>query len=148
MLSLRQRGLSQMETAARLGVDRTLISRLEGIGEIRKGRVTGLIAFPISNKDEICQLAEDLGVDFSFIMDNRERWDFVEGKTGALLLSEIMKVIARARECDHVLVAASDMWLGMAEAILGPRLTPLQLGTSPMERDVHLDPGHVRSLLE
>jgi len=37
ILQLRQEGLSQQEVAARLNIDRTLISRLESLGEIRKG---------------------------------------------------------------------------------------------------------------
>ena len=147
MLSLRKEGLSQLETAARLGVDRTLISRLEGIGEIRKGGVTGLIAFPVSNAGEMRRLARDLGVDFVFVMDNQQRWDYVDGKSGAALLNEIMQVITRARECDHVVVAASDMWLGMAEAILGAKISPVELGSSPMEEDSYLDPDLVTKLL-
>lgn len=144
-LDLRAQGMSQQDAADRLGVDRTLISRLEGIGEIRKGGVTGLIAFPVANREEIEELANQLGLDFCIVLTNEQRWDFVEGKTGIALLNDIMGIMSRARECDRVVVAASNMWLGLAEALLGSRLTAIPLGTSPLSNDVTLDPDLLRS---
>ncbi len=146
-LELRAKGLSQQETADRLGADRTLISRLESIGEIRKGGVTGLIAFPVANRSEIEQLAGSLGLDFVLVLTNSQRWSFVEGKSGIVLLNAIMEIVARARECDRVVVAASNMWLGLAEAIFGPRLIALPIGSSPMSDDVRLDPQILRDVL-
>ena len=59
ILELRSRGLSQQETADRLKVDRTFISRLETLGELRKGQTIAVIGFPILNKAEIQELAEN-----------------------------------------------------------------------------------------
>src|SRR5690554_6283612 len=52
LLARRAAGLSQLEAARELGVDRTLISRLEAIGEVRKGARLALIGFPIANRAE------------------------------------------------------------------------------------------------
>ena len=57
ILMLRRQGLSQQETANQVGVDRTVISRLENMGEVRKGKSVALIGFPIDNCEELRQVA-------------------------------------------------------------------------------------------
>lgn len=49
-LDLRAGGASQQEVADRLGTDRTFVSRLETLGELRRGRRIGLVGFPVANK--------------------------------------------------------------------------------------------------
>ena len=46
ILELRSQGQSQQEVAEQIGVDRTFISRLEGLGEVRKGGRVAVIGFP------------------------------------------------------------------------------------------------------
>ena len=53
ILEMRSRGLSQQEIANRIGLDRTAISRLETLGEVRKGGRIALVGFPIKNCEEI-----------------------------------------------------------------------------------------------
>ena len=53
MLDLRQQGISHAEVAKRYNTDRTFLSRLESLGEIRKGRTIAIVGFPIKNIDEI-----------------------------------------------------------------------------------------------
>ena len=53
ILQMRVSGKSQQETAEALGVDRSFISRLEALGEVRKGGRVALIGFPIENKAEL-----------------------------------------------------------------------------------------------
>jgi transcriptional regulator len=43
ILQLRALGYSQQEVADQMSVDRTFISRLEGIGELRKGKTMACI---------------------------------------------------------------------------------------------------------
>ena len=68
ILQLRALGYSQQEVADRMSVDRTFISRLEGIGELRKGKTIACIGFPIKNKTEIQAILEEEGVDFIMLM--------------------------------------------------------------------------------
>ena len=82
ILELRARGLSQQEVANRLGVDRTFISRLETLGELRKGKTLALIGFPILNKAEIEELAANEGVDLVFLMSEEERNHWASEKPG------------------------------------------------------------------
>ena len=66
ILGLRAKGLSQTEVASRLGVDRTLVCRLESLGEIRKGRRLAVVGLQVLNKEEVQQALEREGVDFCF----------------------------------------------------------------------------------
>lgn len=50
LFELRQNGVSQAEAAARVGIDRSFVSRIENLGEVRKGKRVALIGFPVGNK--------------------------------------------------------------------------------------------------
>jgi len=82
ILTLRQAGLSQQETALRIGTDRSFISRLETLGEVRKGASVAVVGLPVANKDEILAVTLREGVDFTFILSEDERWSFLQGKSG------------------------------------------------------------------
>ncbi|GAG04097.1 unnamed protein product, partial [marine sediment metagenome] len=62
ILELRTKGVTQEGVARKLGVERTFVSRLESLGEIRKGKKIALIGFPIKNKEELTCLAKELGI--------------------------------------------------------------------------------------
>ena len=64
MLDMRVQGFSQTEVAKVYATDRAFVSRLESLGEIRKGGKVAIVAFPISNAEEILQLANKEGIDF------------------------------------------------------------------------------------
>jgi hypothetical protein len=64
ILELRSQGQSQQEVADQIGVDRTFISRMEGLGEVRKGERMAVIGFPIGNKEEIEGDGPEEGVDY------------------------------------------------------------------------------------
>ena len=81
-LNMRVRGFSQQEVADRLQIDRTFVSRLEGIGELRKGQTIAFVGFPIANKDEIQQLLESEGCDFILIMNEHGRLGFINQRNG------------------------------------------------------------------
>src|SRR5690554_6732074 len=78
ILKLRSRGKSQQEVAEIMGVDRSFISRLETLGEMRKAKQIGVVGFPIKNKDEIQKILEDRGIDNYLLMNEEERTSFVE----------------------------------------------------------------------
>lgn len=104
ILELRQAGLSQQEVAHRLGTDRSFVSRLEGLGEIRKGASIALVGFPVANKEELLEVARDKGVDFTFLLDDNERWTFLEGKSGLELFSEVVSLMERVQAHAVVIV--------------------------------------------
>ncbi len=142
ILEQRSTGLSQSEVAARLGIDRTFISRLESLGEIRKGGSIAVIGFPISNCDEIYRIAQEEGVEFTLLMTDKQRWQFVREKTGNDLLNEIMALLTKVREFAKVILIGSDKRLEILKGIMNKNtdVACMVIGRSPMSGDVYLDP--------
>ena len=147
ILNMRSMGCSQQEVAEKLNIDRAFVSRLEGLGEIRKGGNIAFIGFPIKNKDEIKKLLNNMGVEYSLLMTQNERNRFVEEKTGAQLLNEIMAIAAEVRSYDIAIVACSDMRTGLIEALLDNEIITIDIGRSPLTSDVYLDPGRIEEII-
>lgn len=147
MLELRAAGHSQSEVAEILEIDRTLVSRLESVGEMRKGKKMAMVGFPVKNGKELTDLATAEGLDFVLIMSERERLDFAKNQNGAEVLNQVMALIARARECDAVIFIGSDQRLKMVEALVGQNVIGIEIGRSPMHDDVYVDPDMVRNLI-
>jgi len=147
MLKLRQQGKSQAEVAKKFGIDRTFISRLENLGEIRKGKTIALIGFPIQNTEEIKALALSEGVDFTLIMNDKERWDFVYQKSGIEFLNEIMSLISKVREYDLVIMLGSDQRIKLFKALLDNEVVSVKIGKSPITHDVYVDPESLRDII-
>ena len=146
-LTLRSRGFSQQEVADRLLIDRTFISRLEGLGELRKGQSIACLGFPIQNKNEIMAILESEGIDYILLMTEDERQDFINNHSGKELLNEIMKIIAELRNCETVICLGSDERLKLVEGILDGQVIPYELGTSPITEDKWVDPKEIRKIL-
>ncbi|MEW8978008.1 MAG: transcriptional regulator [Symbiobacterium sp.] len=147
ILELRAQGHSQQEVADILEVDRTLISRLESLGEMRKGKKIALVGFPVKNGPELADVARAEGVDFVLLMSDRERVDFARNQNGIEVLNQVMRWIARARACDAVIFIGSDQRLKMVEALVGPQVIGIEIGRSPMTHDVYVSPDEVRDLI-
>lgn len=148
MLQLRLEGKSQQETADALGLDRAFVSRVEALGEVRKGGRVALVGFPIRNKAELERAALDEGVDFTFVLTEAERQEFAARVSGAALINEIMEMSARLRTFDTVLFLGSDMRLEMVESMIGRDVVVgVPLGKSPLTADVSVDVDAVVALL-
>ena len=148
ILELRSQGQSQQEVAEQIGVDRTFISRLEGLGEVRKGGRVAVIGFPVGNKEEIEGIAQEEGVDFTWVMTNEERWQFAEDRSGAKLANELMVLFSRLRDFDTIVFLGSDMRIKLVEAMLAPEtVLGIELGKSPIRQDKYVDPTEFRALI-
>jgi transcriptional regulator with XRE-family HTH domain len=147
ILQLRARGLSQQEVADRLLIDRTFISRLESIGELRKGQTIACIGFPVINKLEIEKILEDGGVDFIFLMTEQERLDFVNRYSGKELLNEIMNLVSRIRKYEVVICLCSDERIKLIKGILDAEVISVELGHSPITEDKWVDPKVIKEIL-
>jgi transcriptional regulator with XRE-family HTH domain len=147
ILELRSRGFSQQEVAERLCVDRTFISRLEGIGELRKGKTIACIGFPIINKQEIQEILEKEGVDFIFLMTEQERLDFVDQRSGKELLNVLMELTSRMRNYEVVICIGSDERVKLIEGILDAEVISVEIGVSPLTEDKWVDPKEIRKIL-
>lgn len=148
ILDMRSHGFSQQETANRLHVDRTFISRLESIGEIRKGRRVAVIGFPIGNCNELRQMACDFGLEYHLLLSEKERWGFVQTKSGIELFNKIMDIIATLRQFDIVIVLASNMRIQLMKTLLDKEVIAVQIGESPIEEDVIVDLVQMKRLFD
>lgn len=147
ILDLRRDGLSQQEVAGRLGVDRTFVSRLETIGEIRKGGRVALIGFPLQNCQEIYAVARQEGIDFCLVLSEQERWDFVQTKSGVELFNTIMEIVGTVRKYDIVIIIGSNMRIKLIETILDKVVIGVQIGESPIAEDKYVNPEDIRALI-
>lgn len=148
ILSLRQKGLSQAEVAKRFGIDRSFISRIENLGEVRKGKTIALVGFPLKNTAEIEQVAREEGVDFVLLMSDKERWDFVYNKSGIELVNEIMDLIYKVRQHDVVVILGSDQRIKLFRALLDNEVVAIEIGRSPMKEDVYVEPEALREIIK
>ncbi|NLW92778.1 MAG: transcriptional regulator [Syntrophomonadaceae bacterium] len=146
-LLMRSRGFSQQETASRLDIDRTFISRLETIGELRKGQTIACIGFPVLNKNEIQEIMQTEGVDYILLMTEQERQDFINLRNGKEVLNEIMNLTAQIRTYDIVILMGSDERLKLIEGILDGQVVSIELGPSPLTEDKWVDPAEVKKIL-
>lgn len=145
IFQLRARGLSQTEVASRLGVDRTLVCRLESLGEVRKGRSLAVVGFPVLNKKELEEALEKEGVDFVFLMSESERWEFIGQKNGIELFDSIMDLIAMVHSFDQVVVIGSNQRIKVFEAVLDKEVVGFEIGESPIQEDKYVN---VEEMLE
>lgn len=149
ILSLRQQGYSQQEVADQCGVDRTFVSRLEGLGEVRKGRKIAVVGFPVENCHELEAVLIEEGVDFSLLMTENERLAFVDGLSGRELLNRLMDLITQVRGFDVVVLLGSDQRLRVLRGVLDRdvEVVSMEIGTSPLTADVWVAPEELRALL-
>lgn len=147
VLEMRSKGFSQQEAANRVGLDRTVISKLETMGEVRKGGLVALVGFPIKNCEELRQMARQEGIDFSLLLSEQERWGFLQGKTGVELFNSIMEIVATLRKYDIVIVLCSNMRIKLMEALLDKEVIGVEIGESPIADDKFVDPETVREII-
>ncbi|MEX0974410.1 MAG: helix-turn-helix transcriptional regulator [Bacillota bacterium] len=149
ILIRRAKGFSQAEVAGEMGLDRTFISRLETLGELRKGGSIALVGFPLANCEDVKKVAKEEGVEFIMVMNDEERWSFVKGKTGADLLNDLMGLIGSFRKYHKVILIGSDKRLEIMKGLLdkNTEVVTVVIGRSPMSRDVTVDPESLRETI-
>ncbi|TEB08343.1 hypothetical protein Psch_01906 [Pelotomaculum schinkii] len=147
ILIMRAKGLSQTEVATRLGVDRTLVSRLESLGEIRKGRSLAVVGFPILNKEEVREALEGEGVDLIFLMSEKERWEYLRDKSGLTLFDSIMETIAMLHSFDQVVMIGSNKRIKIIEAVLDKEVVGFEIGESPIQEDKYVETEKIIELV-
>lgn len=148
ILELRASGFSQLEVANRLGLDRTFISRLETLGEVRKGKRLAVIGFPLGNKEDIGAVARSRGVEFAWLMDEKERWDLVQGHSAIDFFNLVVDKISALQHFDLIIIIGSHKWFKIADALLDGQVLFLELGSSPITEDCILDPQRFATVLD
>ncbi len=147
VLRLRADGASQQDVARELALDRTFISRLETLGEVRKGGTIALVGFPILNKEEILAMAAEEGIDYVLVMTEQERLDFVRLKSGLELLNDTMAIITKVRQFDTVILLGSNQRVRISSALLNNEVIGIAIGESPLQQDQMVDVAQVRAMI-
>jgi transcriptional regulator with XRE-family HTH domain len=148
ILQLRIQGYSQKEVANRLKVDRTFISRLETLGEIRKGKRIAVIGFPIENRGELETMLVEEGVEYTLLLTDKERWEFVEGSSGVDLLNSIMQIISDLRTYDVVVAIGSNYRISLCQTLLDKEVIGVEIGKSPIEEDKYVSVDEIRDIIK
>ena len=134
--------------AQRLHIDRPFISRLERLGEIRKGRRIAVVGFPIENKEELEKMLVEEGVEYTLLLTDKERWEFVEGTSGVDLLNSIMNIITNLRTCDIVVTIGSNYRIKLCQALLDKEVIGVEIGKSPIEGDRYVSVDEIREIIK
>jgi transcriptional regulator with XRE-family HTH domain len=138
IIKLRSMGLSQADVGEKMGIERTFISRMERLGEIRKGQSIAAVGFPIKNKSEVEKVLREYGVDYSLLMSEDERNEFVNQNNGQQLVNHMMELINKFRSFDTVIVMASDYRNRIIKDMLDNQIIEIDIGKSPLKEDVNV----------
>ncbi len=147
-MELREQGYSQQETSKRLQLDRSFVSRLESIGEIRKGNRIAVIGFPLANAVQLTELCRTYDLEFYMILNNRERWEMVRDKQALDFFNRIFELVARLRQFDLLIMITSEKWFHLAEALLDIQIIHLDLGPTPIEEDRNFEQARLENTLK
>jgi predicted XRE-type DNA-binding protein len=147
VLALRQAGLSQQEVASRLGIDRSFVSRLETLGEIRKGGSIAVIGLPVANKDEIVKVADEKGIDFTFILSKEERWSFLQGRSGFELFTEAADLLEKLAGHEVIVILGHNRPAQILATLLEKRSAIFHLAQIE-GREARFSPVELGQLLE
>ncbi len=148
ILQMRVKGLTQEEIAKELRIERSFISRVEKLGEIRKGKRIALIGFPVKNKEELEKIAKEKGVDYILLLTQREREVFISKKSGARLFNEIVDLIASLASFDVIIFLGSDRRVKLVEDIFKREVIGISLGPSPIREAKYVNPELLKNVIE
>ncbi|MCL4499757.1 MAG: helix-turn-helix transcriptional regulator [Chloroflexi bacterium] len=147
ILKRRSAGATQEEVASKFGIQRSFVSNLEGLGEVRRGRRIAVVGFPISNKEEVDALANEFAVDYVYLMNEDERVEFALKKSGAEIFNEVLSMLANLKGFDVVIVMASDWRISTLQKILDREVYGIPIGRSPITESKRVDPAVLREVL-
>jgi transcriptional regulator with XRE-family HTH domain len=125
ILELRTEGMTQEGVARRLGVERTFVSRLESLGEIRKGKKIALIG-----------------------LTQKERFEFVEKNEKNELFNEIMEIIVNLADFDLIIFMGSDMRVPVVEKIFSVQVIGIVIGHSPIKESQYVNPEKIIEIVK
>jgi len=147
ILEDRESGSTQLEAAVTHGVQRSFVSFLESLGEVRRGPRVALVGFPVANCDEVRAAAERHALDLVLVMSQDQR-ESIESGPAYDIFNQLLETLAALRDFDVVILLASDWRIKTVEHILGTEVVGLPLGTSPLRHDVTVDISQLDEVLD
>lgn len=147
ILEDRQAGATQEEAARHAHVQRSFVSFLETLGEVRRGPKVALVAFPVANGEAIHAVADRHAVDLTIVVSQAER-EGIEHGDASSVFNRLLDTLAALRDFDTVVLLASDQRIATIEKILGAEIVGMRLGQSPIREDATVDLDELDRLLE
>ncbi|MBS3974574.1 MAG: transcriptional regulator [Actinobacteria bacterium] len=147
ILAEREAGATQEEVARSFGVQRTFISFLESLGEIRRGPKVALVGFPVANPSCVEELGERKGLDMVLVFSQEQR-ENIETEAGYDVFNRLLETLAALREFDVVLLLASDWRIELMKRVLGAEVIGIPLGSTPLRSDVEVDLGELERVID
>lgn len=148
ILEDREGGATQEEAARHAGVQRSFVSFLETLGEVRRGPRVALVGFPVANCNEVRALAAERAVDFVLVISQAEREGIESGGVTTDVFNQLLDTLAVLRDFDTLILLASDRRIKTIEKILGTEVIGLPLGASPLRSDVEVDVSELAQVLD
>ena len=146
ILQDREAGATQEDVAKAHDVQRSFVSFLETLGEVRRGERVALVGFPVANAADVKQLAERHAVDFVLVLSQEER-ESIESGDATRVFNQLLETIAALRDYDTLVLLASDWRIATMERILGTEVVGIPLGTSPLRTAVTVDLAELDAVL-
>lgn len=107
---LRQSGSTQQEVASLLGVERSFISHLEGLGEIRRSKQIALLGCGIRNASEIQEMGRDLGLDYIQLFGSKAS------------VEELLGALAWVQGADFIVFIGQDSEIALFEKVINKKI--------------------------
>ena len=146
ILDDRAAGATQEDVARSHGVQRSFVSFLETLGEVRRGNRVALVGFPVANADEVKELAARHALDLVLVLSQEER-ETIEGGDATHIFYSLLETIATLRDFDTLVLMASDWRIATMEKILGTEVVGIALGPSPLRSAVTVDLAELDAVL-
>lgn len=138
ILADREGGATQEEAARTHSVQRSFVSFLETLGEIRRGQRIALVAFPVSNVDEVKELAARHSVDLVLVLSQSQR-EGVESASARDMFNMLLDSMAELASFDTIVLCASDKRIETFSRIFDSEVIGIPIGESPIREDVVVD---------
>lgn len=121
IFDMRSNGSTQEEVAKTLGVERSFISHLEGIGEIRKSKEIAFIGSGVKDPAAVKQIVHGLNFEHVFINND-----------GRALIGEALAVLSKLKEIDFIIFLGPETEHKLLESVLDKKI----IGISPEKESV------------
>jgi hypothetical protein len=146
ILEEREEGATQEDVARAHDVQRSFVSFLETLGEVRRGDRIALVGFPVANAEAVRTLAEKHALDFTLVLSQEER-ETIESGDASVVFNTLLETLATLREYDTLVLLASDWRIATMERILGTEVVGIPLGHSPLRTAVPVDLDELDAVL-
>ena len=143
----REDGATQDQAAAGHGVQRSFVSWLETLGEVRRGARVAVVGFPLANIGEVKAVCDAHAVEFTLLMSQEER-EGLGHTSGDAIFNRVLDTLAVLKDFDVIVLLASDWRIDTIEKILGREVVAVILGPSPITADVAVDTDELDSILD